>query len=410
MINGALYTLSGTLADPSLVIAWFLANLSASNFLIGLIVPLRDVGWSLPQLFISSSLSRQAYKMPLYNQMAVVRAAAWIGITIAIFVVRTPGVLIASFVALYTLYSLAAGAAGLPFMDITAKTIPPRQRGRYFGERLFWGGILGVGGSFLVKLALDGQLGLTFPANVGLLMLLTTLVSTVALATYSNTIEPPDHVPAETTNLWRHLQLAFQLPYHDYNFRLYLIARIVLIIGGIAIPFLAIYATRTLEASGGMIGIYLGTRTVASLASNRLWSRLVDHYSGQLVMQSSAIQGLAAMLIALAVTPLTRALALPLGSGAWLFTLVFILTGSSTAAIGVAGSSLMLNLAPDNRRSMYVGFANTVLGFAMLFTALGGLVADLTGYEGVFLLAALCNGLSIIAIAQIKDAPIGANA
>jgi len=69
----------------------------------------------------------------------------------------------------------------------------------------------------------------------------------------------------------------------------------------------------------------------------------------------------------------------------------------------VAGSSLMLNIAPDHQRAMYVGFANTVLGIALLVTALGGVVAELTGYEGVFVLAALCSALGIFATARMQD-------
>jgi hypothetical protein len=405
VINGALFTFAETLTDPSLVIAWFLANLSASNFLIGLIVPLRDAGWYLPQLFTSRKLSSQAYKMPLYSDMAIVRVVAWIVITAAAFMLRSPGALIACFLVMYTIYSLTSGVAGLPFMDITAKTIPPRQRGAYFGERLFWGGLLSIGAGYFVEMALGGRLGLSFPANVGALMLGTTLTSTIALILFTRVVEPPDPAPVEMAGLWDHLRLAMQVPGQDRNFGLYLIARIALMIGSIATPFLAVYATQTLGANPGMLGIYLGARTAASLISNRWWGKLADQNSGRLVMQLSASQALAAMLIALGLVPFAQALALPRNLWPWIYAPVFILLGGSTAAIGVAGNSLMLNLSPDNRRAIYVGFANTVLGIALLLTALGGLVVDLAGYQGVFALAAACCVLGMVAVARMKNTP-----
>lgn len=402
VLNGAMFMLSETLSDPGLVVAWFLANLSASNFLIGLIVPLRDAGWFLPQLFISRRLGGLAFKMPMYRDMAIVRTGAWIVIVAAVFIVRSPGVLIAVFVLAYMAYALAAGVAGLPFMSVTAKTIPLRQRGRYFGERLFWGGLLSIGASYLVKVVLEDRPGLGFPANVGLLMLLTTLTAAIGMMLFIATIEPPDPVLVQAGSLREHLRLAFQLPGRDREFRRFLAARVALIIGGLAIPFLAVYATRTLAAGPGMIGIYLGIRTAASLASNRLWGRWVDQYGGRVVMQSSAIQILVAMAIALVLAPLAHVAGLPRSAWPWLFAPVFVLTGSATSAIGIAGTSLTLNLAPDEQRDIYMGLANTVLGAATLLTALGGLVADLAGYEGVFALSAVCSGIGLVVAARMK--------
>ena len=60
VVNGALYIVAESLIDPALVLTWFLARLSASNLLIGLVVPLRDAGWFLPQLFAAHYLATLA--------------------------------------------------------------------------------------------------------------------------------------------------------------------------------------------------------------------------------------------------------------------------------------------------------------------------------------------------------------
>ncbi len=397
-----LFTFAETLTDPALVLAWFLSNLSASNVLIGLVAPLRDAGWFLPQLLTSHWLGRRAYKMPVYRAMAIVRVTTWVVITLAVLFLRSPDWLIAFFMTMYTVNSLAAGVAGLPFMDIVAKTIPPRQRGVYFGERLFWGGLLSIGGGYLVRQVLDGRIGLGFPANIGALMTGTTLISALGLLAFMQINEPPDST-TQVISLSEHLRRAWHMPGRDRDFGLYLVARIALIVGGVAVPFLTLYATRQLGASPGMLGIYLGLRTAASLVTNRLWSRWADRRSGRLVMQSSAFQLLAAMVMALTLVPLAGVLRLPSGLWPWFFAPVFVLLGSSNAAIGVAGSSLLLNLAPEDRRSVYVGFANTILGLALLFTGAGGLIVDLTGYHGIFLLAIVCCALSMVAAARVQE-------
>jgi hypothetical protein len=78
VLNGAVFQFAETLIDPSLVLTWFVSQLSSSNLLAGLVAPLGQAGWFLPQIFVSASIQRMKRKMPIYTLMAVIRAAAWI--------------------------------------------------------------------------------------------------------------------------------------------------------------------------------------------------------------------------------------------------------------------------------------------------------------------------------------------
>lgn len=133
VLNGAIFNLFSALLDPSLVLSWFVSQLTTSNFLIGLIVPIQQVGWFLPQLLVSSYLQRRQRKLPFYAYMAGVRVAMWGLITLAVFLVEDAAVLRAVFFILLTAYSLGDGLAGISFVDIVAKAIPPTRRGAFFG-------------------------------------------------------------------------------------------------------------------------------------------------------------------------------------------------------------------------------------------------------------------------------------
>ena len=52
VLNGVFLNLFSALLDPSLVLSWFVSQLTTSNFLIGLIMPIRHGCWFLPQLVI----------------------------------------------------------------------------------------------------------------------------------------------------------------------------------------------------------------------------------------------------------------------------------------------------------------------------------------------------------------------
>jgi hypothetical protein len=76
VLNGAEWQLSEVLIDASLVLTWFVSLLTNSNFIIGLIGPIRNGGWFLPQLLVSGYLLRQKRKLPLYRKVGIVRSAA----------------------------------------------------------------------------------------------------------------------------------------------------------------------------------------------------------------------------------------------------------------------------------------------------------------------------------------------
>src|SRR5512141_2630796 len=64
VFNGAMFNFAETLMSVDTVLTWFVQQLGGSYFLIGLVGPMRDAGWFLPQLFISHRLQRERLEMP----------------------------------------------------------------------------------------------------------------------------------------------------------------------------------------------------------------------------------------------------------------------------------------------------------------------------------------------------------
>ena len=249
VLNGALFNFFSALLDPSLVLSWFVSQLTTSSFLIGLIVPIQSGGWFLPQLVVSSYLQRRQRKLPFYTYMAGVRVAMWGLITLAVFLVEDSSVLLVVFFILLTAHSLAAGLSGICFVDIVAKAIPSTRRGTFFGLRLFLGGLLALGGSLLVKYILDEQRGLAFPDNYAILFLLSFFAAIAGLVAFSLVVEPVEPVNEERVPLARQFRRAWDLPRRDKNYRRFLTMRLLLMAAEIATPFYIIYAKRVLSVS-----------------------------------------------------------------------------------------------------------------------------------------------------------------
>jgi MFS family permease len=405
VLNGLLFTLAETLVDPTLVLVAFVGSLTHSPLWLGLVVPLRDGAWFLPQLWVSGFLQSRPRKITLYRWMVVVRMATWLLMTAAVFLIRHPGWLLAVFFVTYGVYALAAGVGGLPFLEVVSKTIPPRRRGQFFAWRLALGGLAAIGASVLVRYLLDDSGPLVFPHNFGLLFALGWIPALIGLAAFALIAEPPDR--AETVrpraSALAQLTRARQIIRSDGNYRYFLFLRMALLWGGAAIPFFAVYVQQHLGGPLSMVGVYLAVFTGSSLAANVL----LGVFSARLGNRRTMVIASQASLIMTGVVLALMFLAEPLRvSGAvaslWLLP-VFVLYGVRESAQSVSGQSLLLDIAPPSERTLYIGFTNSLLGLALLSTGLSGLVVARFGFVALTILAFGANLLGIAFAHRMRD-------
>jgi MFS family permease len=389
--NGAIFQFAEALIDPPLVLTWFVSQLTSSNLLIGLVAPMGDAGWSLPQIFVSARVQRMRRKMPSYMAAAVVRTVAWLLLTAAVWFLDNPLVLLVAFFVMYAVARVASGLGGLAFFDVVAKTIPARRRGSFFAWRQFLGGLLGLGGGWTVKIILNHP-SLPFPRGHAFLFLLYCFVMILGMVALIMVREPPGVAVAGSVTVGEQLRRAGQLLRTDRVFRRYMAARLTLALATVALPFYGIYAKTVLAAPVGMVGIYVATRAGAMLLSNLAWGRLSDRRGNQLVMRLVGLGNAATALLALA---LVGGVEILKPQGGWLPYLalpLFFLDGAVWPAQALVGSNFLLELAPDAERPLYLGFSNTLVGVAVLVAGLGGLLVDAIGFAGLFTVT-LCLGL-----------------
>lgn len=403
VLNGAFFNFFSALLDPSLVLSWFVSQLTTSNFLIGLIMPIQSGGWLLPQLLVSGYLQRRQRKLPFYSCMAGARVAIWGLMTLAVFFVEDAAVLLVVFFTLLTVYSLSAGLAGICFVDIVAKAIPATRRGAFFGWRLFLGGLLAFGGSLLVRYILDEGRGLAFPDNYAVLFLFAFFILCVAMGCFILTVEPLEPVNEERITLGRQFRRALDLPRRDSNYRRFLTMRLLLMGAEIATPFYIVYAKRALSVPVSMVGVYLMGTTLASFASNLLWGRISDRQGNKLLLILSSALGLLMPLTALSIGPLAD---LWPGLGEFapgLFALVFVLSGGYKSGTMIGNLNFLLEITPPDDRPIYIGFTNTILGIALLASSVGGLIVDMAGFTVLFSLALAFYAVALFLTLRLQE-------
>ncbi|MFZ1946121.1 MAG: MFS transporter [bacterium] len=396
VLNGVLFNLAEAMIGGTTVLPIFVSRITESKVLIGLSGTMGNAGWFMPQLLVASQIEHLRRKMPIYIWSGVVRLASmWaIAALVALAGNFRPVALVASFFTLFATYSLAGGVAGIPFMDIVARTVPPERRGTYFAARLSIGGVCAALAGILVRGVLESR---PFPASFALLFCLAAVIVTAAVVSFAVVREPEGPVRETRMPFMQFLRKGPFLLKNVRSYRMLLVVRIFLGVWGMALPFYVIFAQDRFPLGLGNVGVLLSLQMAGAFLSNILWGYLSNHVGNKIVLVS-----VSALSIVCPVATLATSAWVPLG-GLAAFGAIFFLIGASWSGISLGYTNYMLDVSPAEERPTYLGFMNTFLSPVLLLGAVGGIVVDRASYGALFgiALAAACGAL--LAALQLEE-------
>jgi hypothetical protein len=120
------------LVDPKLVLSWLLTSLGAGVFWVGLLVPVREAGALLPQLFTSSRLRHVEVRKWWWVIGSLVQGLAVFAIAMSALFLRgdIAGIVIVSCLAVF---AVARSICSVSYKDVMGKTVEKSRRGRITG-------------------------------------------------------------------------------------------------------------------------------------------------------------------------------------------------------------------------------------------------------------------------------------
>jgi MFS family permease len=396
VVNGVLFNLAEALIGGTTVLPIFISNVTSSKILVGLSGTMGNAGWFMPQLIVANLIQHVNRKKPVYVWAGVVRIVAiWtIAMLVGLLAGARAGLFLVIFFVLYSVYCLAGGVAGIPFMDIVAKAVPSRRRGTFFGARLFFGGVVSALAGIFVRNVLAAQ---TFPDNFATLFIAASVVITLAIISFSLVKEPEANLKERRMPFKRFLLRGPFLLKNVKSYRMLLVVRIMLGVWGMALPFYILYAREHLGLPATAVGIFLSIQMVGMIISNLLWGALSNRMGNKVVLELvSAVAILSPLL-----TLLTNVCS-PL-RGTACFGIVFFFIGFALSGIRLGYTNYMLDVSPDAERPTYLGFMNTFLAPVLLLSSVGGLVVQKTSYEMLFAIVIAAGVASVVFALQLEE-------
>jgi MFS family permease len=394
VINGTLFISGYAFSQPATVLPVFVSLFTKSSLLIGLTGTLTSVGWLLPQLAVARYAEHLPKKLRLYGIAAICRIVSWFLLAASVLWADdlSPGAYLLVFFACLAGFSLTGGASGIAFLDIVGKTIPPGRRGRYFGYRRFFSGVISAFAGVVVAYVLGNPEKFPFPRNYFILFFLTFVFITSGISFFMFVKEPKGSVKAERERTsGEYLTQVRRVVTEDGNFRHFLIVMVLSHASALSTPFYVIYATAVLGAPASWVGWYVTIETVAILISNLTWGYVGDARGYRTIIRVCTVLSMAAPFLAL-LSPDYRIL-----------SLVFALKGAGITGLWLAKNNYALEIAPVTRRPTYVGLLNTSLAFVFLLPVVGGIIVDTASYGVLFLLTGLVVLVSVVQATKLEE-------
>lgn len=385
--------LGDAMSSPKTVLAWLMGFVNAPVYLISFLVPIRESGSMLPQIFIAGYIRKKPIRKWVWVIGSLLQFAsiAGIGLICLSFTGATAGWLIIAFL---VVFSLSRGLCSVASKDVLGKTIPKTRRGRLNGYSTSISGIL-VLVLAIYMISKSGQdLGINFYAHIIFIAAALWVIGAIFYAYIKE-------YPGETSgggNAIKEAIAKLSLLRDDKPFRNFVLARALLLCSALTAPFYVIIAQDFLGKDIRILGLFVLANGLATSLSAPFWGKLADISSKRVMVQAALIASLLGVIMFIVISwiPLLRDLK-------WIYPLAFFVLGIAHSGVRLGRKTYIVDMAGGNRRTDYVAVSNTVIGAILLVTGGISALASFISSEGIILVLSIFGLLGAFTSSRLPN-------
>lgn len=366
------------------ILPLFVASMTNSATLIGLVPAIHAAGWLVPQLFTASHTSRlRRYKRTVLTYSLHERIP-FLGFAIVALLLPKIGLqagLVITFIFLIW-QGLGGGFTANPWTSMISKIIPSEYRGTFFGTQAAVANLF-ISGAAIVAGYLLNWYG--YSVNFAICFCIAFIFLMISWFAMTFTREPMDNekvIEEQPTPLWHG---AGRILKRDKNFNWFLVVRTLSQFATMGFSFYIVYALRRFDMDAITAGFLTATLTITQTVANAGMGWMGDKVGHR-----------AMLIFGGAAATLSSFLAWGAPSLAWFFP-IFILSGFANVSIWTNSMSMTVDFSGEAERPFYIGLAQTLTAPATIIAPLlGGWIADTRGFTLTFAFSMI---LSIVMMA-----------
>ena len=378
LFSSFLTKLGDAIASPKTTLAWLTAILGTPSYVLAFLVPIRESGSMVPQLFIGSLVRQLPVRKYVWVAGSIAQGLCVAGIGLVTLYLQGTAAGWA-ILALVTLFSLARGFCSIASKDVLGKTVPRAKRGQLMGWSASAAGLVSIGIGVVLMLPFAEGLDRSL---LGLLMIGAGCLWLAAAVVYAQIREFSGETGGGRNALEALRQLGILRT--DSQFRNFVITRALLMCSALSAPFYVTLAQGNLGSSVYSLGAFVAAAGLASLVSAPIWGRLADVSSKKVMVAAGMItSGIGLM------TFMLNAVLPAIVQTVWFLPIAYFILSIAHDGVRVGRKTFVVNLAGGNKRTDYVAISNSVIGVLLLVVGSLGALAPIIGMDGVIGLLAL---------------------
>ena len=370
--------LGDVLANAKTTLTWLMDGLGAAPWMTGLLVPIRESGSMLPQLWMAALVQRFTRRKWAALWGALGQAIACLAIAAAAWWLPANAAGIAVLVAL-AVFALARASSSISSKDLLARAIPKGARGRIGGLASSIAGVLGALASLAaITMGRASVPDWAFALIVAVAGFTFALSGLAFLAVHEPVEEEPPSAPRERASL--------RLLWRDETLRRFVLARGLLLGSALGAPYFVLFG-RAGDDSLAALGAFILASGLASASSSWIWGRVSDRSAAQSMRWGGSLAGVLALAGA--------TFDWQLGAGSiptWGWALVYFVFTVGYSGVRMGRKTYVVDVAKGDRRTIYVASSNTAI--AILLLVFGGIGAALQGISN----AAACASFGLMSL------------
>ena len=389
-LHGFFLSIATTVAEPSTILPLIVHHFSSNLILVGLFVSLLRGGAIVVQLFAAFYAQSYQRVMPYLKIVFFFRFFSWFMIGFAIFQVGDSNKTVTLWLIGIGLFffSFSAGFGGIYFKEIIAKVFVPRERGRTMANKQFFSSL-----AALLSGSVTGMILETFeaPMNYAYLFMISAFLMLIGLFAFAGIDEPvKTNVTRKEDSFIDFIRNAALLFREDRRLRLQIAVSLLGYSFFLSMPFIILKAKATFALTGWLVGGFITVQMIGSMLGNLfLWKRFGERYIK--MMESAYLLIIITILIALAAdNPLT-------------YGLIFLLFGVGLDGFRNADMNLILEIAPEAKRPIYVAIHATLTSIGLFFAIPGGFILEHLGYTMLYLITLVLLLSGFFATRKLKQ-------
>ena len=354
-----------TVVEPSTVLPLMVHHFVDSAIIVGIFASLLRGGAIVIQLY--ASFHAQGYKrvIPYLRRVFFFRFLSWffIGLSIFIFGDKHPYITISLIGIGLFFFSFTAGFGAIYFKELQAKLFSKSYRGKTMANRNIASSVASIISGGVTGYVLSN---FSAPLNYAYLFMVSSLLMAVGFIAFGTINEPKkENISLKEKSFKEFLKNASLTLKSSKKLQLQIFAVFLSYAYLLSMPFVILHANKTLELTGWMLGGFITIEMIGSILGSSLLWRRISNYEFMLTLSF----GLSAVAFIVAL----------FADNLYSYLLIFLLFGVSVDGFNIAGMNLIIELAPEDKRPIYVALQTNLSSIGLFFPILGGFLLTILG-------------------------------